>query len=292
MSKKLLISILFLLPIMFSVSARELYVDYLDGYMEVKVGNTWKYVDIGDELSDSALIRLSDNGYVELLSGDIKITLDKDGIYEARYLLDHIKTADKWGLKGSAFVKLLYDDEIESRQSAVMGVRGDPQDEEKITWVDDDVEFLEEGKSLYQAGKFHEALAIFKEGAEWYGANFEEILFYKALSEYETGNYRQMRSSLNEMDPDPKAEFFGDYVLLKGNTLIESQNYKEAEELFSSYLSDSILMDKQQIIYLMSAFCSIELNDEDSALRKLNKAVSLDPYSETAKKASQILSSF
>ena len=291
MFKYSILIVVFLLLNIFSISARDLYVDYLDGYLDVQSGNDWDPIDIGDVVAETDVIKLSDEGYVELLYDDVKITLDKDGTYEVLYLLDQIIKADKWGIKGSAFTKLFHDDEIDSQQSAVMGVRGDPQDEEEITWVDDDVEFLEEGIAFYQKGDFSEALAILEEGAEWYGSNYDEILLYKALCEYETGNFRNMRESLFEMDPEADAEYFGDYVLLKGNLLIESQDYIKAEELFDRYLSDSELMDDEQVVYLMSAFCSLELDEKEFAISKLKKAINLDPFSETGIKATEILGS-
>ena len=274
-----------------SIFARDLYVDYLDGYLDVKSGNSWDPIDIGDTISENDIIKLSDEGYAELLFEDVKITLDKDGTYEASYLMDQLTKADKWGIKGSAFAKIFHDDEMESKQSAVMGVRGDPQDEEEITWVDDDVEFLEEGKAFYLDGDFESALMILEEGADWYGSNYDEILFYKALCEYETGQYREMRASIFEMDPESDVEYFGDFVLLKGNILIESQDYIEAEELFDRYLSEAEYLEAEQMVNLLSAFCSIELNEKAFADRKLRNAIRLDPTSETGIKAKQILDS-
>ncbi|MBI9097965.1 MAG: hypothetical protein JEY91_05785 [Spirochaetaceae bacterium] len=272
------------------ICARDLSIDYLDGYLEVESGGNWDTLDIGDIVSDGDTIRLTDDSYAELLMDNVKITLDKDGIYEVATLLDQLQKVDKWGIKGSSFAKLFRDNEIDSRQSAVMGVRGDPQDEETITWVDDDIEFLEEGKTLYFKGDFSGAIQILEEGAEWYGSNYEEILFYKVLCEYESGQIKKMRDTLFKMDPYPESEYYGDYVLLKGNVLIESQNYIEAEELFDSYLSDSEKKDEEQIVYLLSAFCSLELEEMDFARRKLEKAISIDPHSETGRKASEILS--
>lgn len=285
-------SIIFLILIGFtSVVATDLYVDYLDGYLDVKSGNSWDPIDIGDVISENAIIKLSDNGYAELLFGDVKITLDRDGTFEASYLVGQIAKASKWGIKGSAFAKIFKDSEHDTQQSAVMGVRGDPQDEEKITWVDDDIEFLEEGKALYHKGDFKNAHLILEEGAEWYGTNYDEILFYKSLCEYETGQLRQMRDTLFEMDPDSDDEFFGDYVLLLGNLLIESQNYIDGLELFDRYLSDSVSGETEQLVYLMSAFCSIELDELGFAERKLKNVISIDPNSESGVKAAQILNS-
>lgn len=291
MYKRFKIIVLLILFCAAGLQARDLFIDYLDGDLDVQSGSDWIPLYIGDSISGSDVIKLSGEGYVELLFDDVKLTLDKDGMYEVDALISQIEKTGKWGIKGSAFAKLFRDDEVEDRQSAVMGVRGDPQDEEEITWVDDDVEFLEEGKLLYKKGDFEEALLILEEGAEWYGSNYDEILFYKALCEYETGRNRAMRASLDEMDPYPDASFYGDFVLLKGNLLIESQNYIKAEELFDRYLNESEMRDDEQMVYLMSAFCSLELNEVESAKDKLRKAVNINPNSEAGKKASEILRS-
>ncbi|MCP4162956.1 MAG: hypothetical protein GY760_23080 [Deltaproteobacteria bacterium] len=281
--------VLSLLFTIYSISARELQIDYLDGYLEVKNGSNWDSIDIGDVVSDSATLRLSDDGYAELTSGRTKISLIKDGIYETGNLLSHTTTASIWDLKRESLTKLFNNDERDNQNLSVMGVRGDPQDEEEISWVDDDMEFLEEGKSLYLQGEFHDALEILEEGIEWEGSNYEEILFYKVLCEYETGNYKQMRNSLFDMDPDPVNNFFGDYVVFKGNILIESQNYKEAEELFDRYISDSEIMDNEQLVYLLSAFCSIEMSNEENAESKLQKVIEINSSNDIGKKASDIL---
>jgi len=291
MFRNLTLTILLLIFGIFEMNAGDLYVDYLDGYLEIQDGSSWNPIDIGDILLDTDIIRLSERGYAELLFQDVKITLDNDGVYEVQLLLNQIEKAGKWGIKSSSFAKLFRDDELDSRQSAVMGVRGDPQDEEDITWVDDDIEFLEEGKSLYNNGDFEDALFILEEGAEWYGSNYDEILFYKALCEYEAGLFRNMRMSLFEMDPDSDSEYFGDFVLLKGNLLIESQDFIQAEELFDRYLNESELNDAEQMIHLLSAFCSLELDEIVSAKGKLRKAININPASETGKKASDILES-
>lgn len=290
MFKKVIIAMLMLfLGLTFS-SAQNLYIDYLDGDMDVKRGNSWDPLYIGDEISEGDTIKLYDSSYVELTQNEIKLTLEKEGVYEVAALLDQVVKADRWGIKGASVVKLFRDDEVEKRQSSVMGVRGDPQDEEEITWVDDDVEFLQEGKSLYREGRFDDAIAVLQEGAEWYGSNYDEILFYKALTEYKMGHSKKMRESVFEMDPSADVEYFGDYVLLKGNLLIESQNYKEAEELFDRYISDAEKREAEQNVYLLWAFCSLESDDKISARDKLQKAVQINSRNEIGRKATEILS--
>lgn len=287
MFKKMILIALIAFPIY--LAADSPFVDYLDGYLDVKVGNGWEPLSIGDEISADDVLRLSDNGYAEILNGSTKITLDRDGLYNAYDLMSHTNNASVWSIKGSAITKIFKTSEQDNRSSAVMGVRGDPQDEEEIVWVDDDVEFLEEGKKLYGQGKYDEALLSLEEGAEWYGTNFDEISFYKALCEYELGDPKAMRMTLDEMDPDPSASFFGDYVLFKGNVLIESRNYEKAIELFESYLDDSDDQSLEQDITFLSAFCLVELNKIDDARRKLSEVVELNRYSETGKQAASIL---
>ncbi|MBB6478508.1 tetratricopeptide repeat protein [Spirochaeta isovalerica] len=289
MLKRVSFAVIVLLVFTAGLPARDLFIDYLDGEVDIKTGNNWDPLYIGDQISEDDVIKLYNDSYVELTQNDIKLTLEKAGVYEVSSLLDQVVKADKWGIKGASVAKLFRDDEVEARQSAVMGVRGDPQDEEEITWVDDDVEFLEEGRELYLRGDFEEAILVLDEGAEWYGSNYDEILFYKALSEYETGQYRKMRESIFEMDPYADAEYFGEYVLLKGNLLIESQNYIEAEELFDRYISDADKRDAEQNVYLLWAFCSLELDQEISARDKLQKAISINSRNEIGRKASEIL---
>lgn len=273
------------------VSARDLSVDYLDGYVDVKSGGDWSPLYIGDTITDSDVIRLSEKGYVELTMDDVKITLDKDGVYDVSKLVGQLEKAGKWGLQAASLAKLLKSDEAESRQSSVMGVRGDIQDAEDVTWVDDDAEFLEQGKALYEKGQYQKAMDTLGEGAEWYGSNYDEILYYKALCELQTGKSREMRESLSEINPSPEDDFYENYVILYGNLLIESQDYSEADTLFNTYLDESKTKTGEQTVILLSAFCAVQLGDLDGAKTKLQKAIDLNPGSKEGKKAADLLNS-
>jgi len=275
--------------LMVHLPGEDLFVDYLDGELDVMKGGSWTPLYIGDSIDEDVSIKLYSDSYVELTLEDVKLTLEREGVYEVSSLLGQIVKADRWGIKSSSLAKLFRDDVVESRQSVVMGVRGDLQDEETMTWVDDDREFLESGKNFYMKGDFEKAILLLEEGAEWYGANYDEILFYKALSEYETGQYRQMRESVLAMDPYPDVDFFGDYVLLKGNLLIESRDYSEAEDLFDNYIRESTQREDEQEVYLLWAFCSLESDKKAQSREKLEKVVSINPRNEMGRKASEIL---
>lgn len=272
-----------------TVFSEEIGIDYLEGYIEVRSGESWRVADIGDQLIDSDLLLLSDDAYVELSLNDVRITIDQGGSYSVLTLVNKIKRSSSWGIRRSAFTRLIFDDSSEGQKSTAMGVRGNVLEGEDVPWIEDDLEFLEEGMALYFEGSYADALPVLSEGALWNGSNINEILFFKALCEFETEKFRDLRLTLNEMDLPSDSDYFQDYVLLKGNQLIEDQKYSEAVALFDRALAVSSRDDVVQSVYLLSAFCSLEQENTDSARSKLQKIIAINPLNETGVRASEIL---
>jgi len=65
----------------FPVVALDLDVEYVDGYLDVRDGEEWFELFVGDTVSDSDTIRLDEDSIAELSTRGTKLTVTKPGIY-------------------------------------------------------------------------------------------------------------------------------------------------------------------------------------------------------------------
>ena len=86
--------------------AEDLLVEYVDGILEIKEGSGWIELYIGDTIPEDSLIRLSDNGFAELSTRTVTVTLNQAGTYETRSLLRSGKKVASWNIGGVVNSKL------------------------------------------------------------------------------------------------------------------------------------------------------------------------------------------
>jgi hypothetical protein len=276
------------------VGAQELLIEYLEGTLELKQGTGWVELYIGDSVPPGSLIRLEVNGFAELSTGGVTVNLSEGGTYNTDSLLKSGQKVAAWNLGGVVNSKLskLISGGSEG-QTAVMGVRGEAQGGEELTWVEEGAEYLEEGKKLLVAGRLDEAIAKLEEGADWAFTDEErnEHLFYAAYGHSLKGESAVSLIMLEDMRLDSSSSFFTDYVLLKGKLLIDSLAFEDALELFGEYLKHPDMGETTQVIYYLSAVCYQGLDRGAQARQSLEAAYKIDPSSEYGRAAQQMMRS-
>ena len=164
----------------FPVVALDLDVEYVDGYLDVRDGEEWFELFVGDTVSDSDTIRLDEDSIAELSTRGTKLTVTKPGIYMARSLLDASGEQRSFGLASvvSGKVASLFRDLEGESQAAVMGVRG-AKSESNVQWMSGDTaELLDAGKGHLEESELDEALALFEEAYDFAEIDEEtEVLF-------------------------------------------------------------------------------------------------------------------
>jgi hypothetical protein len=266
----------------------------VEGILELKEGSGWVELYIGDTITEDSLIRLSDNGFAELSTRTVTVTLSQAGTYETRSLLRSGKKVASWNIGGvvnSKLSKLV--SPAQQGETAVMGVRGAAQDQSELTWVEEGGEFMERGKQLLQEGLFDEAIPVFKDGADWALTDDErfEYLFYAAYAHSLKGENAMALIMLEDMQLGSDALIFTDYVLLKGKLLIENLAFADALDLFSEYLKHPDMGETTQVVYFLSAVCHQGLENNSQARKLLQDAVKIDAASEYGRAAQRMMSS-
>jgi len=263
--------------------ADKLMVEYIEGILEVGQGSNWIEMDIGDTIPQDSYLRLSANGLAELSAGAITITLNQDGTFSSEELLTSGREVAAWdiaSLVNSKLSKLISSEQQQG--NAVMGVRGDAAGEEELTWMEEGEEYLEQGKELIRTSDYKEAREVLKEGAD-YSLNDDEkevYSFYIASAYALEGKSAVALLMLTDMETEPSAPYYSDYVLLKGKLLIEGLAFKEALLLFNEYLKNPDRGETTQLIYFLSALCNKRLENRQDAMSNLEAAYKINNTSE------------
>lgn len=274
--------------------AEDLLVEYVEGTLEIKEGSSWIELYIGDMVPETSLIRLSDNGFTELSTPTVTITLSDDGTYDARSLLRSGQKVASWDIGNvvnSKLSKLISPGQ--QGETAVMGVRGAAADQGELTWVEEGEEFMEKGKQLLVDGLYDEAIPVFKDGAAWALTDDEryEYLFYAAYAHSLKGDNAVALIMLEDMALGSDAAIFTDYALLKGKLLIENLAFADALDLFSEYLKHPDMGETTQVVYFLSALCHQGLDNKTQAKKFLQDAIKIDASSEYGQAAQRMMGS-
>jgi len=291
------ILLVLLVCVSISVSAADLTIEYLDGYLDIKTSSGWEELYTGDSIPDTAVLRLDADSVAELSGPSSDVTLTKEGIYEIRKLLSASSSMASVGLGNLIAGKLgsiVKDNNLEP--SAVGGVRAAEVDTgDDLEWISSETaELIETGKNLLAQNKADEALGIFEEALDF--ADFDEepeVYFYLGYTYTVLGSPSSALENLNEVNQDPSYDFYDDLVLLRGQLLIETFDYEEAVSWLEEYQkknSGSIgSTETIQTAYLLSSFAYSGLGNTTKAKGALNQVISIDSSSDTAEAARKLL---
>ncbi len=291
-----LVALLILLLAAALMAEQEAVIEYLEGDVEIgeesEDDTEWVYAYIGDLVPLTASLRVAEQSSVELSLGDVKATLSKSGTYVVGAVFDVSAKMSSWGLGSLVASKMrrAVKGQKGPDQTAVGGVRGASQ-EKQPEWLDgEDIELLEVGEELLDEGDYEGALAVFEEAFDLADEANEELILFKIGYAYAMLGQRLMALEvLSEIEPGPDQLFFDDLVVLNGMLLVESFAAEEALALLTQYLDLRPDGTAAQTVYLLSGLCHRSLNNEETALQMLGRAVDIDPTSEAGKFASALM---
>ncbi len=290
MKKILISSLILIVSLTFSLSA-ENSLDYLEGVLEMKSGSSWTELYIGDDIPANAVLRLSYDGYAEILVDDAMVTLINDGNYSMSELIGGVS-----GFSNSSIdlkKKLTLNTEYEKwQQEATMGVRGAEQTTfDMSTSMEDAFTYLNAGLELLSEENYEDALVNFSEGWDFF--EDENCLLFAAVCYEALGQKRDYARSLQKVSGEYlDEEFQAAYAIRKSDLYLRSLAYQEAVDLLEHTLSGARASDEevQKMQYLLGqGFWG--LGNRDSARKAFNASKSVNPSSETGKLAGDALKS-
>ncbi len=292
--KKLIIFISFVALFLAPLFGQEVLVTYVDGDMTVQDNGSWDDVFSGDTLQGNSVVKVGANTIAELEITGRKIVLDKPGTFKIAELAAASRKVASFG-NSINLKKFLTGSNRGASQSAVMGVRGAKADNDAndVNWLTDDTMALSDAKDLISSGKYKKAIRILNTNiTDAFDEELPEYDFYLGKSYYLLGKPGKALSYLSKVAGDPSTAFYPDFVVLKGNLLLDSFSYNNALDLFNRYLKRDNKSETAQLVAFLSAKAYNALGKKSAAEEKLRMAVSLNGSNEVGRAAKKLLASF
>jgi hypothetical protein len=293
--KRAATTILLILIAAIPLAAEDLLVEYVQGTLEIREGSSWIELYIGDTVPETSMIRLSDDGFAELSTRTVTLTLSNDGTYDTRSLLRSGRKLASWGIGGVVNSKLseLVNPTQQENEVTPGGSRAEVMTQDRPEMYDPFTDSMKEGKRLLERNLFEEAISMFQEAADSavFGDEIFEARFYEAYAHYLKGDNAPALNILEDVQPDSNAGFFTEYVLLKGRLLIENLAFADALDLFSEYLKHPDMGETTQVVYFLSAVCHQALDNVAQAEKFLRDAIKIDASSEYGRAAQRMMGS-
>ena len=298
MKKKsiIIIAVLFISITSF-LSAQELTLDYLEGYLDVKEQGEWVELFTGDPIPRDATVRLDEDSLAEISGMNMNFTLTRPGVYNIGDMLSTRTTMNSTGLGSivSGKVSSLFSERA-SGPDTVGGVRAaEVETEPSIDWMTSEAaDMISQAKDMITEGDYAGAMDLLEEAFDFAADEYEEqeISFYRGYVYMVTGKSGKALKEFSNIDPSSDQPYYDDLFLLKGKLLVDSFAFGEAVDWFSGYTTQPVTGEKvstQQSIYLLYGVAAKEQGLEDKADGLLKKAIKLDPGSDIAAVASSIL---
>lgn len=217
---------------------------WVEGQVQLRSGNSWKDIDIGDELNADAVIRLGRASFAEFSSTNATITLSSEGTYNLSSLV--AAGGEQAARRADVVAKMSrIVDRQTPRSTVVAGVRGSFEGApEKTVWAleDDDPELLaEEARDLIEEGKYQQAAELFGRAAyDSIGEIRDEYEYAQAWSYTAAGNTIEAIKILRGMNP--QGFYAIPRVILLSRLNLDTGAANEALELLRSIESSPVLV--------------------------------------------------
>lgn len=293
MSRKTILVVLFAGVLAAGAFAQAFTVSYLDGTVELQSARGWNAISIGDKVPADATVRVSQTGSLELLRGKTKITLLKDGVYSVASLAAAAGKGASAGVGSTIAQKLQTLVTEKPKASAVGGVRGAEQGSATVTWVDENDETRTKVEALLQKQRWAEAVSVLNDSIRDAGSDPEaaELTYMLGAAYYGQGQAAKSFRALAKLTPQPDAPWYARYVILKAQLLVDTQNYGDALDLLTPFITAYPTGEATQVAYLLCGLSQKGLGNTAAAKSALDAGFQMDPTSDTAKLIDQQRSS-
>jgi len=235
----MLVTVFFLAVVSF-LTAQELTVDYLEGYLDLQEGGDWVELHMGDAIPRDATIRLDQDSLTELSGMNMSFTLTQPGVYLIEDLMASRQTMNSAGLGNllSGKVATMFSERV-SGPDTVGGVRAaEVETGPSIDWMTSEAaDMISQAKEMIGEGKYSDAMGKLEEAYDFAAEEYEEqeISFYKGYIHTVNGKVGKALAEFSRIEPDPDQPYYDDLFLLKGKLLVDSFAFDEADEWFEHY---------------------------------------------------------
>lgn len=278
-----------------SLSAQNISVDYLEGYLDIQEDGEWYELYIGDSLNGDAVIRLEQDSYAELSHRSGSLKLMKPGVYQVSDLLGYAGNRAESGAEGLLAGKMrrFLTETEDTGPSAVGGVRAsEAVAEESFFWGEETGQLIDDGLEALRGFDYGTALDHFQEAYDYSIDQTEEweSSFYIGYTYMLQGDYREAMTYLAGIEPDPYQDYYTELFMVKGQILVDTFAYNEAIEWFSRYKAEKAqdAPESAQAVYILQGLSYSGLGEPEKARRSFQRAVEILPGNDASKLAENL----
>lgn len=279
------------------VSAQEFFVAYLEGEVEYRDGSRWVECRIGDSLAAGTEVRLSDDGFLEVVRGNRTFRYAAAGTYrlagDAAGAPSAGDTTDLGGLIRATVSRFTRSVSPPSERAISAGVRAsEAAQEPSIDWVGDDSpeELIEEGVGALTDGAVEDASFLFEDAFSFAeGATRERAGFFFVYTLYLLAEYDLAFETLAEFSPDTGATYFPDFALVAAEVYHAVGELERAVDLLDTALRSHPAIDETQPLTAQAIYFllgeSVAGSDPDRAGRSYARAAEIAPTTTLGREA-------
>lgn len=292
--RRILIAALLVAAAAAALSAQELTVSYMEGKAELKSGQSWSEIGIGDQVSPGSVIRLGAHSYLEMAGGSRTLSLSQAGTYHLSGLLADNREMETAGVGPALSSRLATLFGAPPERSTTMGVRAENAAADNgVSWITSDSQvYIDSGKQYVKSRDYQKAIEEFKQALDSAsGSEVPEAHYYLGYAYSLAGNTRAALKELGGISPKDLASGGADLVVLKGKLLLDTsafeQDVKWLSENGSLIASNS---DRSPVFHLLLGLSYKGTGDKAKAKANLEKVVTLAGSSDLGKAAAKLIS--
>lgn len=296
--KRIFIStVMLLVPIIGALYAQSVLIEYVEGVVDVRDGDSWLEVRIGDTVAADATLRLGTEGLIELHAAGSTFLLSEAGSYDLGSIIQTAQRNESVGIGSIArrrIRSLVREDS--STDAVVAGIRAsEAATRDEVDWAGGESvpELIAMGISSLDEGNLEDAYYVFYDAWEFAGSEeLPEAQFYLGYSAYLIGEIAEALRYLRDPAPSPETTYYSDHVLTLAQIQVESFAFTDAITLIETYIdTDSVEDAELQTAQLLAGLAYDGLGDDETARERFQAAYEIDPESENAALATTLIES-
>jgi tetratricopeptide (TPR) repeat protein len=154
-----------------------------------------------------------------------------------------------------------------------------------VTWIDENDETRSRVQALLDKHLYSDAVSLLNDSIRDAASDEDtgELAYMLGVAYYGQGQTARSFRALAKVTPRADAPWYARHVILKGQLLVDTQNYDDALALLTPFIADYPAGEATQVAYLLSGLSQKGLGNAAAAQAALDAGFKLDPSSDTAK---------
>lgn len=281
------LSVVLFILISTALSAQEFFAAYVEGTVEHRTDEGWAESVIGDTFSAGTEVRLGDDGFLEVISGNRTIRYRQEGTFRLGDTAapSDTESTDVGGLIRATVSRFARTSATRSERAISAGVRAsEAAQEPTIDWAGNEPpeELIEKGIDALNNDQIEDASFLFEDAFIFAdGEVRDRASFFFVYTLYLLDEVELALETMEGLSLDPMAEYYPDYAVVAGEIYLTAGKPEGAARLLQRAVDHHTTLEQtdpltaQGIYYLLGS--ALEEEDPERAERYFTRAAEIAP---------------